>query len=133
MRRILLLLSLAIVFIGLGTRTPSAQTSVLHAEITSATLLDPGHIQIEGTITCIAPGYLVDIISSLEQKGGRFGSRSGGAFTTLEACGPTPTQFTDIALGGPFHRGQALWEVNAFACIGETCYSDRSTGVIRIH
>jgi hypothetical protein len=101
-------------------------------ELTSATLIDPAHLQVEGTVTCDAPALFVDIFLELRQRGGIFGFRSGFDSTFLNTCDVTPTALSILVTGGPFHPGAALFDAFAFACDETQCADDRSFGTVRI-
>jgi hypothetical protein len=123
---------LAISLIGLQPGTATADVREVNVELTSATLIDPAHLQVEGTVTCDAPALFVDIFLELRQRGGIFGFRSGFDSTFLNTCDVTPTALSILVTGGPFHPGAALFDAFAFACDETQCADDRSFGTVRI-
>jgi hypothetical protein len=123
---------LAISLIGLQPGTATADVTEVNVELTSATLIDPAHLQVEGTVTCDAPALFVDIFLELRQRGGIFGFRSGFDSTFLNTCDVTPTALSILVTGGPFHPGAALFDAFAFACDETQCADDRSFGTVRI-
>jgi hypothetical protein len=132
MRRIILATVLAISLIGLQPGTATADVTEVNVELTSATLIDPAHLQVEGTVTCDAPALFVDIFLELRQRGGIFGFRSGFDSTFLNTCDVTPTAFSILVTGGPFHPGPALFDAFAFACDETQCADGRSLETVRI-
>ena len=132
MRRIIMATVIAIALIGAHAATASADVTELNVEITSATLLDPGHVLIEGTVTCDAPASFGYIDVSLRQRGGPFGFRAGYGLESM-SCDTTPTPFSLVVVGGPFHGGPAVFDMFAVACddFGQ-CAFDQSFGTLRI-
>lgn len=91
-------------------KTPQVQPTGIDLDVVSATLLDPGHVQVEATVTCEAADQaFVDV--ELRQRGGIMGFRSGSGFIPQAiSCVPTPTPISLVVTGGPFHPGHALFD-----------------------
>ncbi len=87
----------------------SAGDPYVDATITSATLLDSGGVRIEGTLTC----------------SGR-GGRVGDGYDLVNSCGATPTPFTLVVSGGPYHPGWGSVEAFLNACDGVSTCAFRS-------
>jgi hypothetical protein len=132
MRRLGLLVVLALGLVGAGTGTAQAQISDIDVAVTSGTWLDAAHVRVEGTVTCDVSAVFGDFGVRLRQRGGSAGFREGGGSMSLSSCGPTPTSFSLVVTGGPFHRGRAIYDASAFACDGIACVFDSSFGIVRI-
>jgi hypothetical protein len=91
------------------------------ATITSATLVDAGRVRVEGTLTCNFAAGFAEIDLRLRQHGGGRGGRVGDGYDLVNSCGATPTTFTLVVSGGPFHPGRASVEVFINACDVSSC------------
>jgi hypothetical protein len=134
MRRIASLLVLTLGFVvSVGMTTADAQVTSVQADISGATLLDRTHVLVEGEIICDAPADTADIDFILLRQRGGGGFREGLAFPEQEdpSCGPTPTSFTAVVTGGPFHRGPVIYDIFVVVC-NDSCAGDYSFGIVRI-
>jgi hypothetical protein len=113
LRKLLVTTGLVVALLTTQAGAALADVTEVNATITSATLIDPAHVLVEGTVTCDAPAT-ADMFLVLRQRGGVAGFREGFGFATV-SCGTTPTTFSTVVTGGPFHRGSALLDVFVFA------------------
>ncbi len=113
LRKLLITMGLLVTLLTAQAGTAHADVTEVNATITSVTLIDPAHVLVEGTVTCDAPATaFVDVV--LRQRGGVFGFREGFGSTGV-SCGTTPTPFSVVVTGGPFHRGSALLDAFLYA------------------
>jgi hypothetical protein len=89
--------------------TALADVTQVNATFTSATLIDPAHALVEGTVTCDAPAT-GSLFVLLRQRGGLFFGFRQASGNAGVSCGPTPTSFSLVVTGGPLHRGPAFVE-----------------------
>jgi hypothetical protein len=99
----------------------SAEEPSMDATITSATLLDSGRVRVEGTLTCNFEAAFAEIDLRLRQHGGGRAGRVGDGYDLVNSCGATPTPFTLVVSGGPYHPGRASVEGSLKACDMSTC------------
>jgi len=99
----------------------SAEEPTVDATITSATLLDSGRIRVEGTLTCNFAAAFAELDLRLRQHGGGRGGRVGDGYDLVNSCCATPTPFTLVVSGGPYHPGRAGVEGFLNACEMSTC------------
>jgi len=104
----------------------SAGDPYVDATITSATLLDSGGVRIEGTLTCNFAAAFTEIDLRLRQHGGGRGGRVGDGYDLVNSCGATPTPFTLVVSGGPYHPGWGSVEAFLNACDGVSTCAFRS-------
>jgi hypothetical protein len=104
----------------------SAEEPHVDATITSATLADSGRIRVEGTLTCNFAAAFAEVDLRLRQHGGGRGGRVGDGYDLVNSCGATPTPFTLVVSGGPYHPGRASVEVFLNACDGVSTCAFRS-------
>jgi hypothetical protein len=121
---VLTLLSVSLCVVAAGNA--SAEEPHVDATITSATLLDSGGVRVEGTLTCSFAAAFAEIDLRLRQHGGGRAGRVGDGYDVVDSCGTTPTPFTLVVSGGPFHPGRS--SVHAFlnACDGVSACAFRS-------
>jgi hypothetical protein len=111
LRKLLITGALLVALLSAPAGTALADVTQVNATFTSATLIDPAHALVEGTVTCDAPAS-GSMFVLLRQRGGLFfGFRQAGA-TVGVSCGPTPTPFSLLVTGGPLHRGPAFVEAS---------------------
>ena len=121
---VLTLLSVGLCVVAAGNA--SAEEPTVDATITSATLLDSGGIRVEGTLTCNFAAAFAEIDLRLRQHGGGRGGRVGDGYDLVNSCGETPTPFTLVVSGGPYHPGRASVEAFLNACDGVSTCAFRS-------
>jgi hypothetical protein len=121
---VLTLLSVGLCVAAAGNA--SAEEPHMDATITSATLLDSGGVRIEGTLTCNFAAAFAEIDLRLRQHGGGRGGRVGDGYDVVNACGATPTPFTLVVSGGPYHPGRASVDAFLNACDGASTCAFRS-------
>jgi hypothetical protein len=121
---VLTLLSVSFCVVAAGNA--SAEEPHVDATITSATLLDSGGIRVEGTLTCNFAAAFAEIDLRLRQHGGGRGGRVGDGYDLVDSCGATPTPFTLVVSGGPYHPGRASVEAFLNACDGVSACAFRS-------
>lgn len=120
LRKLLITAGLLVAFLTTTQAgTALADVTQVNATITSVTLIDRAHAQVQGTVTCNAPAT-VDISVVLRQPGGPSGFREASGSAQV-SCGTTPTPFSIVVTGGPLHPGPALLEANfsAFDALGQ--------------
>jgi hypothetical protein len=130
MRRLLVTMVLIGELLGAQVGVARSAVTQVNVEVTSATLVDQAHVVVEGTVTCDSPGS-GGVAISLRQRGGIFGFRQGEGSTGI-SCGVTPTSFSMIVQGGPFHAGTAIFDASAFVCDEIQCAEGRNFGTVRI-
>ena len=121
---VLTLLSVGLCVVTAGNA--SAEEPHVDATITSATLLDSGGIRVEGTLTCNFAAAFAEIDLRLRQHGGGRGGRVGDGYDVVDSCGTTPTPFTLVVSGGPYHPGRASVDAFLNACDGASTCAFRS-------
>jgi hypothetical protein len=121
---VLTLLSVGLCVVAAGNAT--AEEPHVDATITSATLLDSGGVRVEGTLTCSFAAAFAEIDLRLRQHGGGRAGRVGDGYDVVDSCGTTPTPFTLVVSGGPFHPGRASVEAFLNACDGVSTCAFRS-------
>ena len=104
----------------------SAAEHHVNATITSATVVDSGRIRVEGTLTCNFAAAFAEIDLRLRQHGGGRGGRVGDGYDLVNSCGATPTPFTLVVSGGPYHPGRASVEAFLNTCDGVSTCAFRS-------
>lgn len=120
----LTLLSVGLCLVAAGDA--SAEEPYVDTTITSATMLDSGRVRIEGTLTCNFAATFAEIDLRLRQHGGGRGGRVGDGYDVVDTCGTTPTPFTLVVSGGPYHPGRASVDVFLNACDGASTCAFRS-------
>src|SRR5918999_4732680 len=108
MRRLVLTMLLVGTLLATQLGVAHADVTQVNVEVTSATLIDPFHVRVEGTVTCDSPAS-GGVNVSLTQRGGIFGFRQGVGGTGI-SCDVTPTSFSLIVQGGPLHSGRAFFD-----------------------
>jgi hypothetical protein len=127
----LTLLSVGLCVVAAGDA--SAEEPYMDATITSATMLDSGRVRVEGMLTCNFAATFAEIDLRLRQHGGGRGGRVGDGYDVVNACGATPTPFTLVVSGGPYHPGRASVDAFLNACDGaSTCAFSSFVGHARI-
>ena len=116
---VLALLSVGLWVVAAGNA--SAEEPNVDATITSATLLDSGGVRVEGTLTCNFAAAFAEIDLRLRQHGGGRGGRVGDGYDLVNSCDATPTPFTLVVSGGPYHSGRASVEAFLNACDVSSC------------
>lgn len=104
----------------------SAGEPQVDATITSATLLDSGGVRVDGTLTCNFAAAFAEVDLRLRQHGGGRGGRVGDGYDLVNSCGATPTPFTLVVSGGPYHPGRASVDAFLNACSGASTCAFRS-------
>ena len=120
----LTLLSVGLCVVAAGDA--SAEEPYVDTTVTSATLLDSGRVRVEGTLTCNFAAAFAEIDLRLRQHGGGRGGRVGDGYDVVNACSTTPTPFTLVVSGGPYHPGRASVDVFLNACDGPSTCAFRS-------
>lgn len=128
--KVLTLLSVVLCVVTAGNA--SAEEPHVNATITSATLVDSGRVRVEGTLTCTFAAAFAEIDLRLRQHGGGRGGRVGDGYDLVNSCGATPTPFTLVVSGGPYHPGRASVEAFLNACDVSTCAFRSVTAHTRI-
>jgi hypothetical protein len=122
--KVLTLVSVVLCVVTAGNA--SAEEPQVDATITSATLVDSGRVRVEGTLTCNFAAAFAEIDLRLRQHGGGRGGRVGDGYDLVNSCGATPTPFTLVVSGGPYHPGRASVEAFLNACDGVSTCAFRS-------
>jgi hypothetical protein len=122
----MLLTLLSVALCVVAAENASAEEPHVDATITSATLLDSGWIRVEGTLTCNFAATFAEIDLRFRQHGGGRAGRVGDGYDVVDSCGSTPTPFTLVVSGGPYHPGRASVEAFLNACDGVSTCAFRS-------
>jgi hypothetical protein len=72
-------------------------------------------------VTCSFAAAFAEIDLRIRQHGGGRGGRVGDGYDLVNSCGATPTPFTLVVSGGPYHPGRASVDVFLNACDVSTC------------
>jgi hypothetical protein len=132
MRKMLLPFALVVALVGSHPGIAHAQELDVDIVLSSATLLDRTHVLVEGVMICGFVAGDEDVIITLRQRGGPTGFREGGFHMTVTFCDPTPIPLSWLVTGGPFHPGEAIFDVEADLCGELGCLLKHFFGTIRI-